>query len=222
MKAVVLAAGKGERLRPLTDTTPKPLIEVRGRPLIVHHLERLRDAGFTQIHINTSWLAEKLQTTLGDGSRHGVHIHYSYEGPEPLETGGGLFKMLPALGRDPFLVVNGDVFTDFPFENLKHSLKPDFLAHLAMVPNPPHHPKGDFHLSPAGHLRREGEPKLTYSGIGVYKAEFFQDCRAGKFPLLPLLKQAMAQEALSGELYKGDWFDVGTHQQLEKLNLGRL
>ena len=217
MKAVVLAAGKGERLRPLTETTPKPLIEVRGKPLIVHHLERLRDSGLTQLHINTSWLADKLQTALGDGSRYGVHIHYSYEGPEPLETGGGLFKMLPALGRDPFLVVNGDVFTDFPFETLKHKLKPDFLAHLVMVANPEHHPKGDFHLSPAGHLRLEGEPKLTYSGIGVYKGEFFKDCRAGKFPLLPLLKQAMAQEALSGEHYKGQWSDVGTLESLNKL-----
>jgi MurNAc alpha-1-phosphate uridylyltransferase len=218
VKAVVLAAGKGERLRPLTESTPKPLIEVRGKPLIVHHLERLRDAGFTQLHINTSWLAEKLQTALGDGSRYGVHIHYSYEGPEPLETGGGLFKMLPAIGREPFLVVNGDVFTDFPFETLKHRPKPDFLAHLVMVPNPAHHPQGDFHLSPAGHLRAEGEPKLTYSGIGVYKAEFFQDCRAGKFPLLPLFKQAMAGEALSGERYAGLWSDVGTPESLASFN----
>ncbi len=218
MKAVVLAAGKGERLRPLTDAIPKPLVEVRGKPLIVHHLERLRDAGFTQIHINTSWLAEKLQTELGDGSRQGVHIQYSYEGPEPLETGGGLFRMLPALGRDPFLVVNGDVFTEFPFENLKHRLKPDFLAHLVMVSNPVHHPKGDFHLSPAGHLRMEGEPKLTYSGIGVYRADLFKGCRAGKFPLLPLLKQAMADEALSGESYAGLWSDVGTPESLAKLS----
>lgn len=218
MKTVVLAAGKGERLRPLTETTPKPLIEVRGKPLIVHHLERLRDAGFTQLHINTSWLAEKLQTALGDGSRYGVHIHYSYEGPEPLETGGGLFHMLPALGREPFLVVNGDVFTDFPFETLKHSLKPEFLAHLVMVPNPVHHPEGDFHLSPAGHLRLGGEPKLTYSGIGVYRADLFKGCDAGKFPLLPLLKQAMAQEALSGVHYAGSWSDVGTPKSLAKLD----
>lgn len=218
MKAVVLAAGKGERLRPLTETTPKPLIQVRGQPLIVHHLERLRDAGFTQIHVNTSWLAETLQTTLGDGSRYGVHIHYSYEGPEPLETGGGLFKMLPALGREPFLVVNGDVFTDFPFETLKHRLKADFLAHLVVVANPIHHPNGDFHLSPAGHLRTEGESKLTYSGIGVYKADFFKDCRAGKFPLLPLFRQAMAQEAVSGEQYAGVWSDVGTPESLASLN----
>lgn len=221
MKAVVLAAGRGVRLKPLTDTTPKPLIQVQGKPLIVHHLERLRDAGFTQIHINTSWLAEKLQTALGDGSHYGVHIHYSYEGPEPLETGGGLFRMLPALGREPFLVVNGDVFTDFPFETLKHRIKPDFLAHLVMVSNPAHHPKGDFHLSPAGHLRLEGEPKLTYSGIGVYRADLFKDCDAGKFPLLPVFKAAIGIEALSGESYPGRWSDVGTVESLERLNQQR-
>lgn len=216
MKAMILAAGRGERLRPLTDTTPKPLLEVEGKPLIVHHLERLRDAGYTHILINTSWLAEKLQSQLGDGASYGVHIHYSYEGPEPLETGGGIYKALPELGREPFLVVNGDILTDFPFENLKHSLKPDFLAHLVMVPNPAHHPTGDFHLSPAGHLRPEGEPRLTYSGIGVYKADFFQDCRAGRFPLLPLMQSAMAVEALSGELYSGRWMDVGTVENLQK------
>ena len=218
MKAVVLAAGKGERLKPLTDATPKPLIEVGGKPLIVHHLERLRDTGFTQIHINTSWLAEQIQSFLGDGSRYGVHIHYSYEGAEPLETGGGLFRMLPALGREPFLVVNGDVFTDFPFETLKHRLKADFLAHLVMVANPPQHLDGDFHLSPAGHLRLEGSPKLTYSGIGVYKADLFKDCRAGKFPLMSLYKEAIHLEALSGEHYAGLWSDVGTLESLETLN----
>lgn len=218
MKAMVLAAGRGVRLKPLTDTSPKPLMEVRGKPLIVHHLERLRDAGFTQIYINTSWLAEKLEAALGDGSCHGVHIHYSYEGPEPLETGGGIFKLLPELGRDPFLIVNGDVFTDFPFETLKHRIKPDALAHLVMVPNPAHHPQGDFHLSPAGHLRMSGEPKLTYSGIGIYKAALFKDCRAGKFPLLPLLKEAMQIGALTGEVHVGVWSDVGTPESLEKLN----
>jgi MurNAc alpha-1-phosphate uridylyltransferase len=123
--------------------------------------------------------------------------------------------MLPALGREPFLVVNGDVFTDMPFETLKHRLKPDFLAHLVMVPNPTHHPGGDFHLSPAGHLRLEGEPKLTYSGIGVYRADLFKDCRAGKFPLLPLFKEAMRVEALSGEAYAGLWSDVGSPESLE-------
>ena len=217
MKAMILAAGRGERLRPLTDTTPKPLLVVRDKPLIVHHLERLRDAGYTQIFINTSWLADKIEAALGDGGKYGVHIHYSYEGPEPLETGGGIFKVLPQLGRGPFIVVNGDIYTDFPFETLKHRLKLDFLAHLVMVQNPKHHPHGDFHLSPAGHLRPGGDPKLTYSGIGVYKAEFFKDCRAGKFPLLTLMQNAMWLEALSGELYEGAWWDMGTLENLERL-----
>lgn len=220
MKAMILAAGRGVRLRPLTDTTPKPMMEVKGKPLIVHQLEHLRDAGFTQVYVNTSWLADKIQSALGDGARYGVHIHYSYEGPEPLETGGGIFRLLPQLGREPFLVVNGDIFTDFPFENLKHRLKQGDLAHLVMVPNPPHHPRGDFHLTTTGHLRPTGEPKLTYSGIGIYKADCFKDCRAGKFPLLPLLQNAMAVEALSGELYGGQWIDVGTAQQLANLNAG--
>src|SRR5579859_598839 len=136
MKAMILAAGRGERLRPLTDKTPKPLLEVKGKPLIVHHLERLRDGGYTHILINTSWLAEQIQDALGDGGRWGVSLQYSYEGPEPLDTGGGIFKALPLLGRQPFLVVNGDIHTDYPFENLKHALKPDDLAHLVMVPNP--------------------------------------------------------------------------------------
>ena len=209
MKAMILAAGRGERLRPLTDKVPKPLLEVRGKPLIVHHLEHLRDAAVTHIVINTSWLAERVQQALGDGSRYGVSIQYSHEGPEPLETGGGIFKALPLLGREPFLVVNGDILTDFPFENLKHRLKQEDLAHLVMVPNPGHHPEGDFHLSPTGRLRLEGEPKLTYSGIGVYKADFFKDCRAGKFALLPLFQEAMRVEALSGESYSGHWSDVG-------------
>lgn len=217
MRAVILAAGRGERLRPLTDTTPKPLIEVKGKPLIVHHLERLRDTGFTQIYVNTSWLAEKIQAQLGDGGRYGVRLHYSYEGPEPLETGGGIFKLLPQLGREPFLVVNGDIYTDFPFENLKHRLKQDDLAHLVMVPSPPHHPEGDFHLTTTGHLHPLGEPKLTYSGIGVYKADFFKDCRAGKFKLVSLMRDAMAVEALSGEFYAGLWSDVGSPESLARL-----
>ncbi|HET7921845.1 MAG TPA: nucleotidyltransferase family protein [Gammaproteobacteria bacterium] len=220
MKAMILAAGRGERLRPLSDTTPKPLIEVRGKPLLQWHIERLRDAGFTRLVINTAWLAEQLQDWLGDGARFGVSVQFSHEGPEPLETGGGLFKALPLLGKAPFLVVNGDVWTDFPFENLKHRLKPDTLAHLVMVPNPPHHPMGDFHLSPFGHLRNRGKPKLTYSGIGVYRPEFFHDCPAGKFPLLPWLKRAMQMEALSGEEYQGVWADIGTPAALKSLREG--
>lgn len=218
MKVMILAAGRGERLRPLTDKTPKPLLEVNGKPLIVHHLERLRDGGYTHIVINTSWLAERVQDSLGDGGRWGVSLRYSYEGAEPLETGGGIFKALPLLGRQPFLVVNGDIHTDYPFEKLKHALKPDDLAHLVMVSNPKHHPKGDFHLSPTGRLRLEGEPRLTYSGIGIYRPEFFKGCRAGKFPLLPLLKNAMQTDALGGELFSGRWWDMGTADSLKAVN----
>jgi MurNAc alpha-1-phosphate uridylyltransferase len=214
MKAMILAAGRGERLRPLTDTIPKPLLQVQGKPIIVHHLERLRDAGFTHIVINTSWLAEKLHGHLGDGSAWGVKLMFSYEGPEPLETGGGIFKALPLLGKEPFLVVNGDVYTDFPFETLKHKLKADDVAHLVMVPNPDHHPKGDFHLSMSGRLRIEGEPRLTYSGIGLYRTEFFRDCPAGKFPLLPYMQAAMESGTLSGERYLGLWKDVGRKEEL--------
>lgn len=217
MKAMILAAGRGERLRPLTDTVPKPLIEVRGKPLIQWHIEHLRDAGFTRLVINTSWLAEKLQSWLGDGSRFGVSLQFSYEGQTPLETGGGIVKALPLLGHAPFLVVNGDIYTDFPFENLKHCLKHDDLAHLVMVPNPPHHSRGDFHLSPLGRLRSRGKPKLTYSGIGVYRPDFFRECRQEKFPLLPWLKNAMQMEALGGEEYRGEWRDVGTLESLKNL-----
>lgn len=217
MKAMILAAGRGQRLRPLTDGTPKPLIVVRGKPLIQWHIERLRDAGYTRLVINTSWLAQQIQDYLGDGAQWGVTISFSYEGPEPLETGGGIFKALPLLGKQPFVVVNGDIWTDYPFENLKHALKQDDLAHLVMVPNPAHHSAGDFFLSPIGHLRSRGEPKLTYSGIGVYRPEFFRDCPSGSFPLLPWLQTAMQLEALSGELYRGEWCDVGTPKSLQSL-----
>lgn len=217
MKAMILAAGRGERLRPLTDVTPKPLIEVHGKPLIQWHIERLRDAGFTRLVINTSWLAGKIQEFVGDGKQFGVSVQFSYEGPTPLETGGGISRALSLLGKAPFLVVNGDIFTDFPFENLKHRLKHDDLAHLVMVANPPHHPQGDFHLSPVGRLRSRGTPKLTFSGIGVYAADFFRDCRAERFPLLPWLKNAMQMEALSGEEYRGIWRDVGTLESLTEL-----
>ncbi|HEX5340170.1 MAG TPA: nucleotidyltransferase family protein [Gammaproteobacteria bacterium] len=217
MKAMILAAGRGERLRPLTDTTPKPLIEVRGKPLIQWHIERLRDAGFTRLVINVSWLADRIQAHLGDGTQFGVRIGFSHEGAKPLETGGGIFKALALLGKEPFLVVNGDIYTDFPFEDIKHRLKHDALAHLVMVPNPSHHPEGDFHLSPLGRLRNRGKPRLTYSGIGIYRPEFFHDCPAGKFPLLPWLKNAMQMEALSGEEYLGAWWDVGTVDSLKRL-----
>ncbi len=209
MKAMILAAGRGERLRPLTDATPKPLLEIQGQPLIVRHLQRLHATGFTDIVINVSWLADKIKNYLGDGSRYGVRIRYSEEVDGPLETGGGILNALPLLGENPFLVVSSDIHTDFPFQTLQSSLKYGDLAHLVMVENPPHHPQGDFHLSAAGRLQADGTPRLTYSGIGVHHPAFFKGCSPGKFPMLPWWREAMRSGRVSGQLYSGLWKDVG-------------
>ncbi|MGA9851376.1 MAG: nucleotidyltransferase family protein [Gammaproteobacteria bacterium] len=214
MKVMILAAGRGERLRPLTDTTPKPLLEVQGKPLIVHHLERLHAAGFADVVINVAWLADKIKNFLGDGSRYGVRIRYSEEQEGALETGGGILKALPLLGTEPFLMVNGDIYTDFPFETLKSALKRGDLAHLVMVPNPPHHPQGDFFLDRDRHLRADGMPRLTYSGIGVHHPDFFRDCSPGKFPMLPWWQRAIHVGRVGGQLYVGRWHDLGTLESL--------
>jgi MurNAc alpha-1-phosphate uridylyltransferase len=215
MKAMILAAGRGERMRPLTDHTPKPLLEVRGKPLIHWHLERLAAAGVNEVVINLSWLGERIKQALGDGSRWGMRIHYSEEGPVPLETGGGIFRALPLLGDAPFLLVNGDAYTDLDCTRMSLPLGRD--AHLVLVANPPQHPRGDFALSD-GLIREAGEPRWTYSGIGVYSAALFVGCSDGRFPLLPLLKRAIAQQRLSGELHRGIWHDVGTAERLAELN----
>lgn len=217
MQAMILAAGRGERLRPLTDTTPKPLLEVRGQPLIAHHLERLRAAGFTRIVINVAWLADRIKQRLGDGSAYGVEIHYSEEPEGALETGGGIRNALPLLGDSPFLVVNGDIYTDFPFATLRSALQTGDLAHLVMVPNPPHHPRGDFFLDDGKRLHANGAPRLTYSGIGVHRPEFFRDCPPGKFPMLPWWQQAMRAGRVSGQRYEGLWRDIGTPQSYAAL-----
>jgi N-acetyl-alpha-D-muramate 1-phosphate uridylyltransferase len=214
MKAIVLAAGRGERMRPLTDTTPKPLLEVAGKPLIVHHLEALARAGVRDVVINLSWLGEKIRVALGDGSAQGVRIAYSDEGPVALETAGGIFNALPLLGAGPFLVVNGDIWTDIDLKRL--TLEPDADARLVLVPNPAHHPRGDFGLDGSLVVERETE-RFTYSGVGVYRPEFFAGCTPGKFPLLPLLKRAIAARRLRGELHRGDWCDVGTPERLKAL-----
>ncbi|MGH8377872.1 MAG: N-acetylmuramate alpha-1-phosphate uridylyltransferase MurU [Gammaproteobacteria bacterium] len=214
MKAMIMAAGRGERLRPLTDTTPKPLLEVKGKPLIVHHLERLHAAGFTDVVINVAWLADKIKNFLGDGSRYGIHILYSEESEGALETGGGILKALPLLGSEAFLVVNGDIYTDFSFDTLKFVLKDKDLAHLVMVPNPASYPQGDFLLDADGRLRADGTPRLTYSGIGVHHPDFFRDCSAGKFPMLPWWQKAMEMDRMSGQLYSGLWKDIGTPESL--------
>jgi len=214
---MILAAGRGQRLRPLTDAIPKPLIEVDDKPLIVHHLERLYAAGFMEIVINVAWQADKIKARLGNGSQYGVHIRYSDEPEGALETGGGILKALPLLGDDTFLVVNGDIYTDFPYATLKTALTNDDLAHLVMVPNPRHHPDGDFVLDANGRLHTEGTPRLTYSGLGVHRPEFFKECAPGRFPMLPWWRKAIHAGQLSGQLYKGRWNDLGTPESLRAL-----
>ncbi|MGP9827504.1 N-acetylmuramate alpha-1-phosphate uridylyltransferase MurU [Ectopseudomonas khazarica] len=212
MKAMILAAGKGERLRPLTLHTPKPLVRAAGVPLIEYHLRALAAAGFSELVINHAWLGQQIEDHLGDGSRFGVSIRYSPEG-EPLETGGGIFKALPLLGDEPFLVVNGDIFTDYAFAQLRKPLAG--LAHLVLVDNPAHHPQGDFLL--AGGQVSDGQgagERLTYSGLAVLSPQLFEGCEPGAFKLAPLLRQAMARGLVSGERHAGRWIDVGTHERL--------
>ena len=215
MKAMILAAGKGERMRPLTLTTPKPLVRAGGVPLIEYHLRALARAGFTEIVINHAWLGQQIEDYLGDGSRFGVSIHFSPEG-EPLETGGGIFRALPLLGDEAFVVVNGDIWTDYDFSALRQPL--EGLAHLVLVDNPEHHPDGDFIL--ADGKVHDGEPaadKLTYSGIAVLHPQLFDGCPDGAFRLAPLLRKAMAEGRVSGEHLKGHWVDVGTHERLAQV-----
>jgi MurNAc alpha-1-phosphate uridylyltransferase len=214
MKAMILAAGRGERMRPLTDTFPKPLLEVGGKRLIEYHIEALRDAGITEIVINVAYLGQKIIDTIGDGGRYGVSIQYSVEN-EALETGGGIFKALPLLGEKPFLVVNGDVWTDIPFSSLVG--KAIEGAHLVLVDNPPHNPKGDFCLNKE-FVEPEGKDKLTFSGIGIYHPALFQNEKPGRFPLAPLLRDAMVQKKVSGEHFQGFWSDIGTPERLEELD----
>jgi MurNAc alpha-1-phosphate uridylyltransferase len=207
MKAMILAAGLGTRMRPLTDHTPKPLLEVQGKPLIVWHIERLAQNGFKEIVVNIAHLGHMIPKALGDGSRWGVTITYSDEQNEgALESAGGIIKALPLLGDAPFLVVNGDVWSDYKFDpNI--DLK-DKLAHLIMVKNPEHNPKGDFDLT--------GE-RLTFSGIGYYSPELLKHFEYGKRALGPILREAIEGGRVSGEEYRGIWVDVGTPDRLEKL-----
>lgn len=215
MKAMILAAGRGVRMRPLTDTIPKPLLQVGDKRLIEYLITSLAAAGLQEIVINCAYLAERIVSALGDGARYGVDIVYSNEGNEGLETGGGIYRALPLLDSDPFVVVNGDIWTDYPFTRLPRRL--DALAHLVLVDNPAHHPDGDFHLQ-GGRIVPNGERRLTFSGIGVYTHALFKGCRAGKFPLAPLLRAAIAQGAVSGEHHRGDWNDVGTPERLQDLH----
>lgn len=211
---MILAAGRGERMRPLSDRLPKPLLAVRGKPLIVHHLEKLSRLGVRTVVVNLAWLGERLRAALGDGARWQLRIQYSDEGEAALDAGGGIFRALPWLGSEPFLVVSGDVFTEFDFAAL--AIAPEALAQLVLVPNPSHHPQGDFALLD-GQVRSRGEPTWTYAGIGLYRPQLFDGCKPGKFALLPPLQAAMATRRLHGQVYTGGWTNVGTPEQLAAL-----
>ncbi|MDX1626556.1 MAG: nucleotidyltransferase family protein [Wenzhouxiangellaceae bacterium] len=213
MRAMILAAGRGERLRPLTDRTPKPLIEVAGRPLVVHHLEALARAGIHDIVINVSWLAERIESALGDGTDLGVRIRYSREPEPPLETAGGIVHALPLLGSAPFLVVNGDVWTDVDLGRVART-RLDGLAHLVLVDNPDHHPQGDFGIRD-GRLALDAEPHWTFSGIGLYRPELFAGLAPGVRPLRPVLENAARSGGITAEHHTGAWTDVGTPERLE-------
>jgi len=214
MKAMILAAGRGERMRPLTDTTPKPLLRAGGQSLIEYHLLALKAAGITDIVINHAWLGEQIENQLGNGSRYGVDITYSCEGGQALETGGGIFKALPLLGEAPFIVTNADIWTDFDYAALPTQI--EGLAHLVLVDNPPHHPEGDFVLDADKVSDGDGQ-RLTFSGIAVYSPGLFADIAETIFPLAPLLRGAMQKGQVSGEHHRGHWSDVGTPQRLEEL-----
>lgn len=226
--ALIFAAGLGERMRPLTEHTPKPLLAAGGKRLIEWHLEKLAAIDVRYVVINTSHLADQFPEALGDGSRWGLRIRYAYEGTTPLETGGGMWNALSLLGPEPFLVINGDVWTDADFAALP--AEPAGVAHLLMVDNPAHHPRGDFSLDAQGRLHDDdAQPRLTYSGIGVFRRELLEDWRsvvteAGaqerppRFKLRPLLERAIAQDQLRGSLHPGAWTDVGTPERLNELD----
>lgn len=216
MKAMILAAGFGTRMRPLTDHCPKPLLPVGGKPLIVHHLERLRAAGITKVVINVSYRADQVIAALGDGSSLGVCIAWSRE-DSPLETGGGIHHALPLLGEAPFLLINGDIWCDLDPASLPTTLDGD-LAHLVLVDNPSHHPCGDFHLDQQGRVDDQKEPRLTFAGISTIDPVLVADQAPGIFALAPLLRRAMAARRVGGQRHEGIWVDVGTPERLAELD----
>jgi N-acetyl-alpha-D-muramate 1-phosphate uridylyltransferase len=225
MKAMILAAGRGERMRPLTDTTPKPLLNVSGIPLIGHHLRHLQAAGFRDIVINHAWLGQQIEATLGTGDTYGVNIRYSAEEEGGLETAGGITTALPLLGHKPFLVINGDVLTDINFAQAikigKKIQQTGKLAHLWLVENPQHHPEGDFSLTQTGNViqPQSHKPTLTFSGVGVYHPALFNNIQPHtRAKLAPLLRTAMQTGQVSGEYHAGYWLDVGTVERLHKAN----
>lgn len=223
MRVMILAAGRGERMRPLTDHTPKPLLKAGPHSLLEYHLQALAAAKLTDVVINLAHLGDLIEARVGDGSEYGLRIRYSREGERGLETGGGIRQALPLLGPGPFMVINADIYTDYPFEQLAaHGLEDTDLAHLVMVTNPPQHPAGDFHLA-GGRMLAEGQPRYTYSGIGLYRAELVAGVETRAFALAPLLRKAMQAGRVAGELYTGTWQDIGTPERLAALDaeLGR-
>ncbi len=218
MKAMILAAGRGERMRPLTDHTPKPLLQFNGKRLIEYPIEALATAGIEEIVVNYGWLGEQLPEFLGNGDRYGVKLHYSAEPQQALETGGGILQALPLLGDSPFILVNGDLFTDYPFERLLQPLSTP--VHLVLVTNPPHHPQGDFRLQQGRVVAHGGGGDsgwFTYSGIARVSSALFSGCQPGRFPLAPLLFSAVERGEVGAEHYRGVWSDVGTPQRLAAL-----
>jgi MurNAc alpha-1-phosphate uridylyltransferase len=213
--AMILAAGRGERLRPVTDETPKALVEIQGRSLLERHLDRLPDAGVDTVVINLGWLGEQIISRVGGGQAYGVNVVYSPEGENILETGGGIHRALPLLGTDPFLVINADIVTDMPLPPA--DLGSADLGHLVLVQTPPHKAHGDFDLQGDRVVDTE-DAALTFSGVAIYRPEFFAGCVAGRFPLAPMLKKVAREGALKGSLYEGFWEDVGTPERLSKLN----
>jgi MurNAc alpha-1-phosphate uridylyltransferase len=219
MKAMILAAGRGERMRPLTDHLPKPLLQVGGTPLIGHHLHALAAAGIQDVVINHAWLGQLIEQQLGNGAGYGVNLQYSAEGEKGLETAGGIVKALPLLGSDPFMVINGDVFTDYPFRMLAEARASHILAHLVLVPNPAQHPLGDFGLdTDSGLALPSADTQFTYSGIGWFRPEFFAEIAQGPQKLAPYLREAMARRQVSAEVYGGLWADIGTPERLAQIN----
>ena len=214
MKAMILAAGRGERMRPLTDSLPKPLLAVGGKPLIVHHIDKLKDAGVTDLVINHAWLGHKLVAALGDGRQFGVDIQWSAE-ENALETAGGIVQALPLLGAEPFLVINGDTWLDLDYRTLVTKPLGTDLAYLWLVPNPPQHPAGDFALQ-AGKV--VDSPALTFSGVGLYDPAAFAGLTPGARKLAPLLREWMAQGRVGGSLLAGEWRDIGTVARLQALD----
>lgn len=213
---MILAAGRGERMRPLTDSLPKPLLKVAGKMLIEYHLEKIKTAQITDVIINHAWLGSKIEQALGDGSRYGLNIKYSAEN-EALETAGGIINALPLLGNEPFIVINGDVFCDYDFSTLMAPLSG--LAHLILVDNPAHHAEGDFVLTRSGEVKQTGDNKLTFSGIGIYHPDLFKNRIKGKLALAPVLREAMDNHIVTGSYYQGIWHDIGTAERLNELDL---